>query len=117
MFFLHKKTLPPFTEVFQAEKNLRFAKGYPTPEIYICISRNCFYVAYMLSGDMWRIQGGGADVEGWGALGPGDEGEWGILVIMVMSVILWHEKTKIQKIIVCGNFDVFFCLNYHTQQH
>ena len=28
MFFLHKKTLPPFTEVFQAEKYLRFAKGY-----------------------------------------------------------------------------------------
>ena len=24
-----------------------------------------------------------------------------------MSVILWHEKTKIQKIIGCGNFDVF----------
>ena len=32
---------------------------------------------------------------------------WGIQVILVMSVILWHEKTKIQKIIGCGNFDVF----------
>ena len=31
----------------------------------------------------------------------------GILVIMVMSVILWHEKTKIQKIIGCENFDLF----------
>ena len=31
----------------------------------------------------------------------------GIPVILVMSVILWHEKTKIQKIIGCGNFDVF----------
>ena len=30
----------------------------------------------------------------------------GILVIMVMSVILWHEKTKIRKIIGFGNFDV-----------
>ena len=30
----------------------------------------------------------------------------GIQVILVMSVILWHEKTKIQKIIGCGNFDV-----------
>ena len=33
----------------------------------------------------------------------------GIPVILVMSVILWHEKTKIQKIIGCGNSDVFFC--------
>ena len=31
----------------------------------------------------------------------------GIPMILVMSVILWHEKTKIHKIIGCGNFDVF----------
>ena len=36
-----------------------------------------------------------------------DQSRWGIQVILVMSVILWHEKTKIQKIIGCGNFDVF----------
>ena len=30
----------------------------------------------------------------------------GIQVILVMSVILWHEKTKIRKIIGFGNFDV-----------
>ena len=31
---------------------------------------------------------------------------WGIQVILVMSVILWHEKTKIQNIIGSENFDV-----------
>ena len=36
-----------------------------------------------------------------------DQSRWGIQVILVMSVILWHEKTKIQKIIGCGNFNVF----------
>ena len=30
----------------------------------------------------------------------------GIPVILVMSVILWQEKTKIQKILGCGNYDV-----------
>ena len=43
---------------------------------------------------------------GWWEAGVYDN-IWGIQVILVMSVILWHEKTKIQKIIGCGNFDVF----------
>ena len=31
----------------------------------------------------------------------------GIPVILVMSVIMWHEKTKVRKIIGCGDFDIF----------
>ena len=38
-------------------------------------------------------------------LALGEGGHRGILIILVMSVILWHEKNKIRKIIDCGNFE------------
>ena len=37
----------------------------------------------------------------------GTSGSWVILVNMVISVILGHEKTKIQNIIDLGKIDVF----------